>query len=178
MNHPPQPPTWIDRFLRWRLPAAQFEEVQGDMHELYGHWVAQVGKRKAALLYLLNAFAFLRPCPSRPDPSGKRKRTPTKPFHRYVGSLLPARLANLQALPGLLPHQPDGPDLGAHLRAAHLPVGSDELRVDKFHQNDRRLYAIMSNTEAPSGIQTDGRTPSPLAEALLAELPEVNTPPP
>ncbi|MBD0258224.1 MAG: ABC transporter permease [Cytophagales bacterium] len=50
---------------------------------------------------------------------------------------------------------------------------TDELRVDKFHENDRRLYAVMNNMETSNGIVTDGGTPSPLAEALLAALPEV-----
>jgi ABC-type antimicrobial peptide transport system permease subunit len=50
---------------------------------------------------------------------------------------------------------------------------SDELKVDKFHAHDRRLYAVMSNMHLPSGILTQDRTPSPLAEALAAELPEV-----
>jgi hypothetical protein len=28
------------------MPAEQFEEVQGDMHELYGQWVEEVGREK------------------------------------------------------------------------------------------------------------------------------------
>ncbi len=42
----PQPPKWIDNFLSWRLPEEQFEEVQGDMHELYGQWVEEKVKEK------------------------------------------------------------------------------------------------------------------------------------
>ncbi len=60
LNHPP---SWIDRFLQWRLPQEQFEEVQGDMHELYGQWLAQVGEPKAHRRYLWTALTFLRPLP-------------------------------------------------------------------------------------------------------------------
>ncbi len=59
-NHS-QPPPWIDKFLQWLLPDEQFEEVQGDMHELYRQWVEEMGERKADSMYLLNAITFLRP---------------------------------------------------------------------------------------------------------------------
>ncbi|QHT66453.1 FtsX-like permease family protein [Rhodocytophaga rosea] len=57
------PPFWLDRFLRWRLPEDQFEEVQGDLQELYNYWVQEQGKSKANRLYLLHALTFLRPLP-------------------------------------------------------------------------------------------------------------------
>ena len=174
MNHPPQPPAWIDKFLQWRLPGARFEEVQGDMHELYGEWVARVGRRKATLLYLLNAVAFLRPLPEPANSFEKRNKhhSPNlstdmlahffllawRTFKRYRGSFL----INLTGLASGL----------TCVLLIYLWV-SDELKVDKFHENDRRLYAVMSNLHLPNGIFTDGRTPSPLAEALVAELPEV-----
>jgi hypothetical protein len=49
MNNRQQPPNWIDTFLRWRLPAEQFEEVQGDMQELYGQWVEEVGRAESQI---------------------------------------------------------------------------------------------------------------------------------
>ncbi len=60
-----QPPALIDRFLEWRLPPEQYEEVQGDMHELYGQWRAEIGKNKANWRYLLYALTFLRPLPQK-----------------------------------------------------------------------------------------------------------------
>jgi ABC-type antimicrobial peptide transport system permease subunit len=50
---------------------------------------------------------------------------------------------------------------------------SDELRVDKFHEKDGRLYIVMDNMHTPNGILTQDGTPSPLAEALRTEVPEV-----
>ncbi|HEX8531011.1 MAG TPA: ABC transporter permease [Cytophagales bacterium] len=174
MNQPPQPPAWVDAFLRWRLPEDQFEEVQGDLHELYGQWTAQVGRRKATALYLLNAFAFLRPLPQPAGSFGeKNKRYAPNPstdmlahffllawrtFRRYRGSFL----INLAGLASGL----------TCVLLIYLWV-SDELRMDKFHENDRRLYTVMNNFHLPNGIITQRGTPSPLAEALVATLPEV-----
>ncbi len=50
---------------------------------------------------------------------------------------------------------------------------NDELNIDSFHENDSRLYQAMINHHNSDGISTTPTTPAPLAEALAAELPEV-----
>ena len=50
----------------------------------------------------------------------------------------------------------------------------DELRMDKFHENDKYLYQVMLNYKFPEGIETWEHTPSPLASALVDEMPEIN----
>lgn len=50
---------------------------------------------------------------------------------------------------------------------------NDELSVDKFHKNDRRLFQIMGNQENEGKIQTLGQSPKQLAELLQNEIPEV-----
>src|SRR5688500_10287380 len=76
----PQPPEWIDRFLRWRLPEEQFEEVQGDMHEIYTYWVEEAGEKKARWRYALYAFTFLRPLP-------RRKKAFHNQYHSFTPNL-------------------------------------------------------------------------------------------
>lgn len=50
---------------------------------------------------------------------------------------------------------------------------SDELRMDKFHENDSRLYQVMElSTENGNVIVHDG-TQGPLAQAMATDLPEV-----
>jgi len=50
---------------------------------------------------------------------------------------------------------------------------SDELRINKFHANDSRLYQVMNNFKTADGILTFDHTPVPLTDALLKEMPEV-----
>lgn len=50
---------------------------------------------------------------------------------------------------------------------------ADELKVDKFFQNDARLYQVMNNMTFSQDIQTIDVTPVPLAPALAEDLPEV-----
>ena len=51
----------------------------------------------------------------------------------------------------------------------------DELRVDQFHARGDRLFLVMKNDFYSDGqIETNPATPGPLAEALAAEVPEVD----
>lgn len=49
----------------------------------------------------------------------------------------------------------------------------DERQVDRFHEKDSRLFQALLNHQNTDGITTAHATPALLAEALAAELPEV-----
>jgi putative ABC transport system permease protein len=50
---------------------------------------------------------------------------------------------------------------------------ADEVRVDKFFENDERIFQVMQNSKGVTGIQTMEATPGLLSKAMNAELPEV-----
>ncbi|GHA60842.1 ABC transporter permease [Pontibacter akesuensis] len=50
---------------------------------------------------------------------------------------------------------------------------NDELRKDKFHENDRQLFQVMTNHHNREGVVTWKVSPGNLGEALAAEMPEV-----
>ncbi len=52
---------------------------------------------------------------------------------------------------------------------------NDEMGMDKFHDRDNQLYQVMLNLDFKEGMKTSDRTPVPLAEALVKEIPEVET---
>lgn len=52
----------------------------------------------------------------------------------------------------------------------------DEYGYDRFHIHDKDLYQVLINHNFPDGqIHTYGATPSRLKEAILSEIPEVNS---
>ncbi|WP_314514401.1 permease prefix domain 2-containing transporter [Xanthocytophaga agilis] len=65
MEDIPQPPKWIDRIIRWRLSDTNYEDMLGDLHELYEIWVAEIGVKKARYQYIRQVFGFIRPLPVR-----------------------------------------------------------------------------------------------------------------
>ncbi|HLZ17707.1 MAG TPA: ABC transporter permease, partial [Cyclobacteriaceae bacterium] len=50
---------------------------------------------------------------------------------------------------------------------------NDELNVDKFHENDARLFQIMENGQQTDGIKTQPSTPDLLGETIIKEFPEI-----
>ncbi|MEB2782379.1 FtsX-like permease family protein [Algoriphagus sp. C2-6-M1] len=50
---------------------------------------------------------------------------------------------------------------------------NDELKVDKFHKNDSRLFQVMKNLDDAQGIHTGEHVPGLLARVLAEEMPEV-----
>jgi putative ABC transport system permease protein len=50
---------------------------------------------------------------------------------------------------------------------------TDELQMDKFHQNDTRLYQVKENRVQGPNIWTAQSAPAPEADALAKEMPEV-----
>jgi putative ABC transport system permease protein len=49
----------------------------------------------------------------------------------------------------------------------------DEIRMDKFHQNDKRLYRVMENQAYSGDISTFDATPGILAENIVKDFPEI-----
>lgn len=49
----------------------------------------------------------------------------------------------------------------------------DELHMDKFHRNDKRLYRVMENQHYAGSISTFSATPGILAENVVKDIPEI-----
>ncbi|WP_394751320.1 ABC transporter permease [Spongiimicrobium salis] len=50
---------------------------------------------------------------------------------------------------------------------------TDELKVDKFHNNDEQLYQVMEKRDIGGEIVVSHRTSGPSAETIVEELPEI-----
>src|SRR4030095_11710492 len=50
---------------------------------------------------------------------------------------------------------------------------NDELGIDKYNDNDQHLYQVMQNIKHDGAIETTPNTAGLLANALAAEMPEV-----
>ncbi|MDO1451134.1 ABC transporter permease [Rhodocytophaga aerolata] len=168
-----QPPTWIDKILHYRLPKEQFEEVQGDMHELYHHWAEEMGKRKANRMYLLNAFTFLRPLPKRSDSLSCK-------IHPYLqtNSLDMIRSYLVIAFRYLLKRR-----LYAGINIFGLSIGItftllissyiwSEVQVNATLKNAPRHYIVQSKwTQKDMGLEIT--TLAPLGKTLKEEYPHL-----
>ena len=54
-------PTWAEGLLRIICPEELYEQIEGDLIEIYNYEVKTVGERKAKLRFVLACFRFFRP---------------------------------------------------------------------------------------------------------------------
>ena len=170
----PQPPKWIDRFLQWRLPEDQFEEVQGDMHELYAGWVKETSQSKANRLYLLNTLTFLRPLPKRAN-SFKYKRSPysqTNPFDMLRNYFITTwrTLLNNKSYSAI---NVTGLTLSLTCCLLLCIIIIHELSYDAYHTNADRIYRVETQKITPEGTDTYPGAPLGVATALRTDFPEI-----
>ena len=168
---PPRPAAWLLRRLH---PGETLEEVQGDLEELYAHWFARYGKRRADLRYGLAVLSVLPPLVRRRRPNrDSYPQTTSAPFTMFRHHLLLV-LRNFKRSGSTVLINQLG--LSTGLAGALLIVlwVGDELRFDTFHANDARLYQVLYNFPLGDGsLQTFDNTQGLLAGALAAEMPEV-----
>lgn len=144
------------------------EEIEGDMEEVFADNLEKFSADKARRLYNKEVLKLIRPALIR-RLGGNQKLNyygmfkhnillSLRVFKRYKSSFL----INLTGLATGL----------ACVLLIYLWV-SDEMSIDKFHENDARLYQVMGNYPQADGINTWNGTSALLAEALIAEVPEV-----
>lgn len=54
-------PSWAEKFLRHVCPDDTFEQIEGDLIEMYNHEVKTLGKRKAQWSFVVKVMKFVRP---------------------------------------------------------------------------------------------------------------------
>jgi ABC-type antimicrobial peptide transport system permease subunit len=175
--HPPkkfQPSPWVDRFLQWRLPSAQFEEVQGDMHELYGKWVEEAGERKAKWLYIFNALTFFRPLPKRSDSFQHKinQYSQANPFD-MLRSYLTTAFRNLTRNRAYSTINVLGLTLGVTCCLLIFLIVRFERSFDTYHTNADKIYRIVTESHYPEGTMETSGTPLPMIQAIRTDFPQL-----
>ncbi|MEL6560962.1 MAG: ABC transporter permease [Bacteroidota bacterium] len=165
----PSPPKYALRFLRWFCEAESIEEIEGDLVELFEYRYEE-SPSKAKRQFVWRVLLSFRPefikTPKILKNSNLRSMLQHnvlisyRNFLRYKSSFL----INLFGLSVGL----------ACVLLIWLWV-SDELSMDKFHENDARLVEVMENVDQATGMITRYSTPGLLAGALPEDMPEVKT---
>jgi hypothetical protein len=170
----PRPPRW-GMWLVERLAAPHLrEEVEGDLEERFGKHCRRHTPGGARLRFALDLLTLLHPrlWRTKPDPYAYHTTSTLYPdmlshhllltyrtFLRFKGSFL----INLVGL-----------STGLACTLLIFLWVNDELSMDKFHENDKRLYQVMHNLPNGDGsISTIPGTPGMLADALAGEMPEL-----
>ena len=163
----PPPPKYALRFLRWFCREDFLEEIEGNLMELYEQGTEE-NLQKAKRVFTWAVLSHFRPAFIKPVLPKSTLIHPAmirhnllityRGFLRHKGSFM----INLIGLSTGL----------ACAIMTYLWV-RDEMKVDAFHENDAQLFQVMSHLDLGDAIETEPYTPTPLAEALQADFPEV-----
>jgi len=162
------PPRLPLKLLKWFCKPEYLPDIEGDLLEIYVNRIGSKGLRKAGLLLLKDVILLCRPGIIRTAHPIQNPNSLTMLKHNFLISFRNFWRNQTSFLINLF-------GLSAGLVCSLLISLwiADELSVDKFHEKDQQLYQVMANYSSPNGINTVEFTPSPLADALAAEMPEI-----
>jgi putative ABC transport system permease protein len=172
----PTPPRWARRFLQWRCPKDQFEELEGDMEELFHGWVEAEGLSKARWRYWFHVLGFLRPVPW-------RQQVVNHPLH--VNPLLtPNPFDMLRNYLTIALRTLTRSKLYSALNVAGLTFGLacflliglylfDELTFDQQHSNGHRIYRIIEHKNVKGQATATAAGSYKLAEESKKNIAEI-----
>jgi len=164
------PPRWIHFLLHRRIDGNALEEIEGDLYEMYQHWVKRSGVLFARLRYLLQVLFYLRKLPHTLRRKAKPvyPKTYSKPFidTAMLHSSLKIAWRQLRRSKSYALINIGGLAVGM---AVVLMIGLwvwDELSFDRNHKNHDRLTQVwqMVNFDGNKGFYNS--VPVPLAEEL------------
>jgi len=163
------PPQFLLNLFRWFCKPEYHDDIEGDLLELFAKRTREHSLRQAKWRMLFDVLLLFRPGIVRPLFSHKHLFIHPAMFKHNLlityRSFLRHKSTFLINLIGLSTGL-------ACVLLIYLWV-QDELSVDKFHNKNDTLYQVLCNQHLPEGIQTWENTPSLLAKAMEAEMPEV-----
>jgi ABC-type antimicrobial peptide transport system permease subunit len=166
---PPATPRWAEKLLEWLVADHLLEEVQGDLNELFEKRLQTSSLRQARFLYVIDLLKLIHPRLWRNKPIPYPRQNPIDMLTHYL--LLSFR--TFRRFKGTFFINLIGLSTGLACTLLIFLWVNDELSVDKFHENDSRLFQVMTNSVQVDGISTGDYTKGPLAEAFAKEMPEV-----
>ncbi|WP_222930345.1 permease prefix domain 2-containing transporter [Larkinella punicea] len=165
------PPKLADQLLKFFCSPHHLEEIQGDLQEEFAYQVKRIGERRARWRYWWDVLGFVLSFASKRMSKENSTTHRTNPImfrnHFKIAwrNLTKDRQFTALNLVGL------STGLACTL-LIYLWV-KDELRMDKYNEKDEQLFQVMANHFHEDDVNTINHTPGLLADALAAEMPEV-----
>lgn len=163
-------PSWSEKLLRAICPEELYEQIEGDLLEIYNHEVKTVGKRKAKFLLVLACFRFLRPgILLRNKFSLELNQVPM--FQNYFKTtyrhLLKSKVNFAFKLGGLT--------LALFSILVIVIYVSFQLSFDRYHEDYESIYRVNSEWRENGDMAKYAIVPTGIGPVLKNEFPEVDS---
>ena len=143
------------------------EEVQGDLLEMYNHWVRQFGEANARRRYIWNVLKLMRPLARDKKSQQYSKSYSASPA--MIRNYLKVAIRNLTKNRGYSVINIGG--LAAGMAVAMM-IGlwvHDEFSFNKYHQNYDRIAKVMQNVTVEGKVYNGEYMPGPLGNELRTQ---------
>jgi ABC-type antimicrobial peptide transport system permease subunit len=152
----PRPPRWASRLLRWYCADYLTEEIQGDLEEEFYFQIKKIGLRKARLDYIRNVLGFIRPFAIKQ----KKFSTSNSSFGmNMIRHYLLVAARNVVRQKTFSAINIVGLVLGMTCCLFIMLWVKDELAVDNFHVNGKKLFALYQTTTSGGKVNGTYSTP-------------------
>ena len=170
MNPSPKLPRFLFRFFQWYCKSERFEELHGDLEELYIDRLEEIGKRKAALYYTWDVVRCCQPY------AWKKLENQLNSTTGYMlKNYLRIAIRHLLRQPGYAALNLFGLTLGMVSSLIILLYLNQELSFDDYHKDADRIYRISTRfTESDGTTDNWVTTQRPLGQTVKETFGEVD----
>lgn len=166
-NH--RPPKWADRFLRWYCNPKYFEEIQGDIHELFDMRIEEKGKAAADRSFIWDVFRFLRWSNIKRSNSNYQKMNQLGLYRNYLK--LGFRNINRNLVTSSI--NIFGLAIAIGVAITIFIFIDIQVNMNHFHTKSDRIYQLVNTIKQEGEDELWSHTPIPLAPKLVSDLPFV-----
>lgn len=154
-------PSWSERLLRAICPEELYEQIEGDLIEIYNYEVKTVGKRKAKLRFIMACFRFFRPG----IVLRNKLKMNSNPFNMLVANFhFTWRYLRKQKLTTAI--HVIGLTLGITVCLLIALFIDHQTSFDDFHKNASRVFRVNSVFNEGEINMDMYATPLPIAQAI------------
>ncbi|MEL7003214.1 MAG: permease prefix domain 2-containing transporter, partial [Bacteroidota bacterium] len=161
------PPNKALKFLRWFCREDYLEEVEGDLIELFEKQYEE-SPIKARRKFRFGVLSHFRPSFIKAFKIGQHSNTTTMLRHNLLITYRNYRRNKSTFFINLL-----GLSTGLACSMFIYLWVIDELKIDKFHADDDRIFQVLETFDEPIGLRVNETTSGGMAGALADEMPEV-----
>lgn len=160
-------PKYTLGFLRWFCRSEYLEEIEGDLSEVFEREAA-ITPTKAKWKFRWRVLKYFRPAFIEAFNTNNQFNPTIMVKHNFLLTYRSFKRYKMTFVINL-----GGLSIGLACAFLIFMWVNDEVKVDRFFENDQRLYQFMEHQTNADGILTTPATPGLMADAMTLELPEI-----
>lgn len=163
-------PTWVKTFLRTICPEELYEQIEGDLIELYEQDLKTVGHRKARLRLAISTIRFLRP-----GILLRKKFSPKMHYTSILKNYLKTTTRHIGKSKLNFTFKLGGLTLSIFCFIIIAIYVSHQLSFDRFHDDYQNIYRVNSARKENGAVEKYGVAPLALGPMLGSQFPEISS---